>query len=78
MSVSRSSALELASYGINVNAIAPGTIETPGTKMDMNADSTKQLLQMIPLKRIGQPEDIANAVLFWYQRDQTTSQGNAK
>lgn len=64
MGFTRSSALELAPYGINVNAIAPGSIETPGTKMDMNAESTKQFLQMIPLKRIGQPEDIANAVLF--------------
>ena len=60
----RSAALELAPFGINVNAIAPGSIETPGAGMDMNAESVKQFLQAIPLKRIGQPEDIANAVLF--------------
>ena len=60
----RSTALEFAPFGINVNAIAPGSIETPGTKMDMNAESTKQFLQAIPLKRMGQPEDIANAVIF--------------
>ena len=60
----RSTALELAPFGINVNAIAPGSIETPGAKMDMNAESTKQFLQAIPLRRIGQPEDIANAVIF--------------
>ena len=60
----KSVALELAPFGINVNAIAPGSIETPGARMDVNAESVKQFLQAIPLKRIGQPDDIANAVLF--------------
>ena len=60
----KSVALELAPFGINVNAIAPGSIETPGARMDMTAESVKQFLQAIPLKRIGQPDDIANAVLF--------------
>ena len=60
----KSVALELAPFGINVNTIAPGSIETPGARMDMNDESVKQFLQAIPLKRIGQPEDVANAVLF--------------
>ena len=60
----KSVALELAPFGINVNTIAPGSIETPGARMDMNDKSVKQFLQAIPLKRIGQPEDVANAVLF--------------
>lgn len=60
----RATALELAPYGINVNTIAPGAIETPGAKIDMDVESTKQLIQAIPLKRIGQPEDIANTVIF--------------
>ena len=60
----KSVALELAPFGINVNTIAPGSIETPSARMDMNDESVKQFLQTIPLKRIGQPEDVANAVLF--------------
>jgi len=58
----RSAALELAQYGIRVNAIAPGAIETPGTKV--LGEVLKQVEQTIPQKRIGQPEDIANLVVF--------------
>lgn len=59
----RSAALELAQYKIRVNAIAPGAIETPGTKI-LGDETLKQLVQAIPLKRIGQPLDIAKAVVF--------------
>ena len=59
----RSVARELASRGITVNAIAPGFIET-----DMTAALTEALrqdvLKQIPLGNFGQPDDIANAVLF--------------
>ncbi|MBI5061861.1 MAG: SDR family oxidoreductase [Candidatus Aenigmarchaeota archaeon] len=65
ISLTKSMALELASDKINVNAIAPGAIDTPMTK-DMLADEqTKQgFLRNIPRGRIGVPADIANAVLF--------------
>jgi len=59
----RSAALELAQHGIRVNAIAPGAIETPGTKV-LGNEALKQFAQMIPLKRMGQPEDVAKAVVF--------------
>ncbi|MEF8847875.1 MAG: 3-oxoacyl-ACP reductase family protein [Candidatus Thermoplasmatota archaeon] len=59
----RSLALELADKKINVNAIAPGTIDT-----DIIADYTQKQRQQrkkqIPLKRLGKPEDIANTCLF--------------
>lgn len=58
----RALALELAPKKITVNAIAPGAIQTPGAQM--TEESQKQTITMIPLKRIGQPEDIANAVVF--------------
>lgn len=56
-------ARELGKYGINVNAVAPGLIETDMMK---NADETVRsaALEDIVLKRIGQPEDIANVVAF--------------
>jgi 3-oxoacyl-[acyl-carrier protein] reductase len=58
----RAAALELAQYGIRVNAIAPGAIETPGTKV--LGEVLKQIEQTIPQRRIGQPNDIANLVVF--------------
>ena len=64
----RSAALELSQYGIRVNAIAPGAIETPGTKI-MGEDALKQFSQMIPLKRLGKPEDIGKAVVFLASED---------
>jgi len=59
----RAAALELAQYGVRVNAIAPGAVETPGTKV-VGEEALKQVTQTIPLKRIGQPEDVANLVVF--------------
>lgn len=56
-------AKELASRGIVANAVAPGFIETPMTeKLDK-----EKIAANIPLKRLGKPEDIANAVKFFSQ-----------
>ncbi|MGQ9646593.1 MAG: 3-oxoacyl-[acyl-carrier-protein] reductase [Thermodesulfobacteriota bacterium] len=56
-------AREFAQRGINVNAIAPGYIETPMT--DALPDKVKEeLRRLIPMDRLGKPEDVAEAVLF--------------
>ena len=56
-------AREFAQRGINVNAIAPGYIQTQMT--DVLPDKAKEeLKRMIPMERLGQPEDVAHAVLF--------------
>ncbi|MFH1576130.1 MAG: 3-oxoacyl-[acyl-carrier-protein] reductase [Candidatus Margulisiibacteriota bacterium] len=56
-------AREIASRGITVNAIAPGFIQTAMT--DKLSDDVKQkMLAQIPLAKLGQPEDVANACLF--------------
>lgn len=59
----RSAAKELGRYGITVNAIAPGLIETDLVK-DMKPDVKDKMLSNISLGRIGTPEDIAKVVLF--------------
>lgn len=60
----RAAALELAPYGIRVNAIAPGSVETPGTMRGADEAALKQFLQMIPLRRMGVPADIGNLAVF--------------
>lgn len=61
--VTKSSAKELSARNIRVNAIAPGYIQTAMTdKLDEKA--REALMAHIPTKRLGQPEDVANAVLF--------------
>ncbi|MEK6863414.1 MAG: SDR family NAD(P)-dependent oxidoreductase [Nanoarchaeota archaeon] len=58
-------ALELATYKINVNAIAPGAIDTPMTAfLKNNKKILQQTLVNIPLKRMGKPEEIGYAALF--------------
>ena len=56
-------AREYASRNITVNAVAPGFIDTAMTK-DLSAETKEALLSQIPLKRLGQASDIADAVSF--------------
>ncbi len=60
----RALALELAPKKINVNAVAPGLIKTPGVEVGLNDEALKQMITKIPWNREGLPEDIANAVVY--------------
>src|SRR5690349_21542018 len=60
----RSVARELASRGITANAIAPGFVETDMTAAAVNEKMKAELLEKIPLNKLGQPDDIAHAALF--------------
>ncbi|MFN0199622.1 MAG: 3-oxoacyl-[acyl-carrier-protein] reductase [Planctomycetaceae bacterium] len=62
-SFTRCMAAELARRGVTVNAVAPGFIETDMTEAIRNA-AGEQIKKAIPVRRLGKPEDIANAVAF--------------
>ncbi len=64
----RSLAKEVGSRGITVNCVAPGFIDTDMTKV-LGDDALKHWLDNIPLKRMGQAQDIARAVLFLASED---------
>jgi 3-oxoacyl-[acyl-carrier protein] reductase len=59
----KSLAKELATRGINVNAVAPGFIDTDMTRA-LSAEQRAALLAQIPAGRLGTPQDVAAAVLF--------------
>ena len=57
-------AMELARYGILVNALAPGFIETDLTRAFLRSEAGKRLQARIPLRRLGQPDDLDGAMLL--------------
>ena len=61
--LTRCLATEVGRRNITVNAVAPGFIETDMTVAVRNA-AEAEIKKMVPVKRLGKPEDIANAVLF--------------
>ncbi|WP_419245651.1 SDR family NAD(P)-dependent oxidoreductase [Serratia sp. NFX21] len=60
----RGLALELAPHNVMVNAVAPGIIATPLTMSNPDEQSLAFMKQMAPTQRIGQPQDIVDAVLY--------------
>jgi glucose 1-dehydrogenase len=68
--LTRNLAIELAPYGITINNIAPGAIETPINKALLNDPAKlKPLLENIPLRRLGTPEDVAGVATFLASAD---------
>jgi 3-oxoacyl-[acyl-carrier protein] reductase len=65
--MTRALAREVGSRGITVNCIAPGFIDTDMTRA-LNEQQTQALLAQVPLGRLGQPDDIAAAVVFLASR----------
>jgi 3-oxoacyl-[acyl-carrier protein] reductase len=64
----RTACIELAKYGITVNAVMPGNIATEGLE-GLGEDYMKTMAASIPLKRLGKVEDIGNAALFFASRE---------
>jgi 3-oxoacyl-[acyl-carrier protein] reductase len=60
-SATRALSLELASRGITVNAVAPGVIDTPMTHGNIDAEAVARI---VPMKRVGRPDEVAKVVAF--------------
>lgn len=71
--LTKSAAKELSARGVTCNAIAPGYVETDMTAI-LKDDVRKEILESIPLKRAGQVEDIARAVVFLAENRYITGQ----
>ena len=66
--LTKTTAKELSSRGITVNAVAPGFITTDMTDK-LNEDVKSEMLKQIPLARLGEPKDIARTVIFLASED---------
>ena len=72
LGLARTWALELGAHGVTCNVIAPGPIEATDVFHDIiPADSPKipQIVRSIPVRRLGRPEDVARAVMFFISPD---------
>ena len=71
--LTKSAARELASRGVTVNAVAPGFITTDMTGV-LKEDIQNKMIETIPLKKAGTPEDVAQAVVFLAENRYITGQ----
>ena len=73
-SLARTAAAELVGHGIRVNTVAPGPIVTPifgriGLSQEGADEFAKQIVAKVPMKRFGQPEEVAATVAFLASQD---------
>lgn len=68
ISLTRTCAIELSKHNVTANAIAPGLIDTP-LFQSLREDAQERLIKIQPISRIGQPEEVANAVAFFASDD---------
>ncbi len=71
LGLARTWALELAPQGVTVNVVAPGPIKTANFHgvIPEGSPQVDRVIQSIPVKRLGQPDDVARAVMFFADRD---------
>lgn len=64
VSLSRGLARTLGPYGITVNCVAPGTVDSPMLRCGLSTDQIDHLTEAIPMGRLAQPADVASAAVF--------------
>jgi len=67
--LTRAVGLELARYGINVNCVSPGMIDTPRTREALDEKTVERIVRKTPMRKMGEIIDIANAILFLVSDD---------
>lgn len=69
----RAAAIEMAPIGVRVNAVLPGAVDTPALRdgFSRKADAEQTLIDRTPLKRIGHPRDVAQAIAFLIDRERS-------
>lgn len=63
--LTKDTAIQYARNGVRANVVCPGCIATDAVRDNMSEEFTQAFLTTVPLGRLGEPEDIANAVLFY-------------
>ncbi|MCP4459409.1 MAG: SDR family oxidoreductase, partial [Cytophagales bacterium] len=66
---------EFAEFGIRVNSVHPGVIRTPMTEQEGIKEMVQEMARDIPLKRIAEPEEITNLVLYLASDESSYSTG---
>lgn len=74
--ITKSAALEFAEYGIRVNSVHPGVIQTPMIEVEGTEKLVEQLLATIPMKRKGQSEEVSKLLLYLASDDSSYSTGS--
>jgi len=64
ISLGGSLARDLGAYDVTVNCISPGWVDTPMTETELVGEHREKIVQALPIKRIGKPEEIAGPVVF--------------
>ncbi|MEO6782013.1 MAG: SDR family NAD(P)-dependent oxidoreductase [Bradyrhizobium sp.] len=78
MLMMKSLAQEVAPHHIRVNSVAPGAVRSPINKSVWEtSDAYARLMELVPYKRIGEPDDIARAVVCWHRTMPTMSPAQA-
>jgi len=74
--MTKAAALSLAHYGIRVNSVHPGVIETPMIVQEETKDAVKEFAKYIPNGRVAKPEEVSNLVLFLASDESSYSTGS--
>ena len=74
--MTKAAAISLAPMGIRVNSVHPGVIATPMTVQEDTKAAVEAFSKFIPLKRVAQPEEVSNMVLFLASDDSSYSTGS--